>query len=162
VGRDEKMIREYIKNQEAEERREEAAQLNLFEGPSGPKGGNSGPLWGGGFIPGPSGPVTDFCSVNNGIVSCENDKTFTVQVDQFTFSFNIGASVVTDTSGHSQYRAHVVITNPGGAEGPTTIITTPTNAMTETMNMDGSEFQSPADPAVTYLGNMQIGPDAGP
>lgn len=44
VGRDENMIREYIKNQESEERREEAAQLNMFEGPSGPKGGVRGPL----------------------------------------------------------------------------------------------------------------------
>jgi hypothetical protein len=40
VGRDEKMIREYIKNQEKEELRAEAAQLNMFEGPSGPNGGN--------------------------------------------------------------------------------------------------------------------------
>ena len=40
VGRDEKTIREYIRNQESEERREEAAQLSLLEGPSGPKGGN--------------------------------------------------------------------------------------------------------------------------
>ena len=44
VGRDEKTIREYIKNQETEERREEAAQLSMLEGPSGPKGGDSGPL----------------------------------------------------------------------------------------------------------------------
>ena len=40
VGRDEQMIREYIKNQEQEERREEAVQLNMFEGPSGSNGGN--------------------------------------------------------------------------------------------------------------------------
>ena len=40
VGRDEKTIREYISNQESEERREEAAQMNMFVGPSGSKGGN--------------------------------------------------------------------------------------------------------------------------
>ncbi|MBK7889776.1 MAG: IS200/IS605 family transposase [Bdellovibrionales bacterium] len=44
VGRDEQMIREYIKSQESEERREEAAQLSMLEGPSGPKGGVRGPL----------------------------------------------------------------------------------------------------------------------
>jgi putative transposase len=44
VGRDEKTIREYIKNQEAEERREEVAQMNLLEDPSGSKGGNNSPL----------------------------------------------------------------------------------------------------------------------
>lgn len=44
VGRDEKTIREYIRNQESQERREDAAQLTMFEGPSGPKGGNSSPL----------------------------------------------------------------------------------------------------------------------
>ena len=44
VGRDEKTIRDYIKNQESEERREEAAQMSMLEGPSGPKGGNSSPL----------------------------------------------------------------------------------------------------------------------
>lgn len=44
VGRDEKTIREYIKNQESEERREEAAQLNMFKDPSGSNGGDSSPL----------------------------------------------------------------------------------------------------------------------
>jgi hypothetical protein len=37
-------IREYIKNQEAKERREEAAQLNMFKDPSGSKGGDNSPL----------------------------------------------------------------------------------------------------------------------
>lgn len=44
VGRDEITIREYIKNQESEERRAEATQLNMLEGPSGPKGGDNSPL----------------------------------------------------------------------------------------------------------------------
>lgn len=44
VGRDEQMIREYIKNQEVEEQREKAAQLSMFKDPSGSKGGNNSPL----------------------------------------------------------------------------------------------------------------------
>jgi putative transposase len=44
VGRDEEKIREYVRNQEKEEQREEAAQLNMFQGPSGPKGGDNSPL----------------------------------------------------------------------------------------------------------------------
>jgi putative transposase len=44
VGRDEQMIREYIKNQESEERREEAAQLNMFKDPSGSSGGDNSAL----------------------------------------------------------------------------------------------------------------------
>jgi putative transposase len=44
VGRDEHTIREYIKNQESEERRAETAQLSMLEGPSGPKGGGNSPL----------------------------------------------------------------------------------------------------------------------
>ena len=44
VGRDENMIREYIKNQEKEERREDATQQSFFQAPSGAKGGINNPL----------------------------------------------------------------------------------------------------------------------
>jgi putative transposase len=40
VGLDEEMIKDYIRNQESEERREEAAQMGLFQPPSGGKGGS--------------------------------------------------------------------------------------------------------------------------
>ena len=39
VGMNEEVIREYIRNQEMEERREEAVQMGLFQPPSGGKGG---------------------------------------------------------------------------------------------------------------------------
>jgi len=41
VGLDEKMIREYIRNQESEERREETVQMGFFQPPLGGKGGNA-------------------------------------------------------------------------------------------------------------------------
>lgn len=46
------MIREYIRNQESEERREEATQMGLFQPPLGGKGRNK--------VPGPMGPVPYF------------------------------------------------------------------------------------------------------
>ena len=39
VGLDEEMIKAYIRNQEVEERREEASQMGLFQPPSGGQGG---------------------------------------------------------------------------------------------------------------------------
>jgi putative transposase len=44
VGLDEQMVRNYIRNQENEERRAESAQLGLFQPPSGGEGGNNRPL----------------------------------------------------------------------------------------------------------------------